>query len=103
MHRRLSYPYQYLNALIFLVFCAQAAIIAQEPIKIGKISGTVTFDGQPDEEAWNQASLFPMIVHAPNYGTEPSERSEIMIGYDQEYLWIGARLIPGREMISTWF
>ncbi|MEA3461992.1 MAG: DUF5916 domain-containing protein, partial [Bacteroidota bacterium] len=35
---------------------------------------------------------FPMIVHTPNYGAEPSELSEVMVGYDQNYLWIGARL-----------
>jgi len=92
MHRRPSYRYQYLASLIFLFFFTQAAIFAQEPVKIGKISGTITFDGRPDEDAWSQAGVFPMIVHAPNYGTEPSERSEIMVGYDQEYLWIGARL-----------
>lgn len=50
------------------------------------------FDGRPDEEAWQGTTVFPLIVHAPNFGTQPSEVSEVMVGYDQEYLWVGARL-----------
>jgi hypothetical protein len=83
---------RHLSALLFLIFLTQASLIAQDPVIIGKISGQITFDGRPDEEAWNQASVFPMIVHAPNFGTQPSETSIVMIGYDQEYLWVGARL-----------
>jgi hypothetical protein len=52
----------------------------------------VTFDGRPDEAAWKEASLFPMIVHSPNFGNEPTEASEVMVAYDQEYLWVAARL-----------
>jgi hypothetical protein len=80
------------SALLFLLIFTQASLVAQDPVIIGKISGQVTFDGHPDEESWNQTTVFPMIVHAPNFGTQPSEASIVMIGYDQEYLWIGARL-----------
>ena len=81
-----------LSALLLFVFLTSATLIAQEPIIIGKISGQVTFDGHPDEEAWSSATLFPMIVHTPNFGTQPSETSVVMIGYDQDYLWVGAKL-----------
>lgn len=79
-------------ALLFVSLLHPTKLLAQESIVIGKISGSITFDGRLDEDVWNQASVFPMIVHSPNYGTEPSEISEIMVGYDQEYLWVGARL-----------
>jgi len=81
-----------LTVLLFLAFLVPTNLLAQKSIKINKISEKLTLDGRPDEEAWKQASLFPMIVHSPNFGTEPTETSEIMVGYDQEYLWVGARL-----------
>ncbi|MDF1574085.1 MAG: DUF5916 domain-containing protein [Bacteroidales bacterium] len=68
------------------------SLFSQEPVRIGQISGPVNFDGYPDEEVWEGASKFPLVVSSPNFGAEPSERSEVMIGYDQEYLWVGARL-----------
>ncbi|TFH22697.1 MAG: hypothetical protein E4H10_13320, partial [Bacteroidia bacterium] len=87
----LSLTHKTLAVLLILVFLTPA-LISQESIKISKISSAVIFDGRPDEAAWNEATVFPMIVHSPNFGTEPSEISEIMVGYDQEYLWVGARL-----------
>jgi len=92
MQRNISFVHKSLILLLFLVLLAPMAVVSQESIKMSKISGTITFDGRPDEEAWNEASVFPMIVHSPNFGTEPTEKSEVMIGYDKEYLWIGARL-----------
>jgi len=89
------YPFFYLKYLLILaclVLLGPAKLISQESIKINRISGQVVFDGTPDEAVWNEATVFPLIVHSPNFGAEPSERSEVMIGYNQEYLWIGARL-----------
>ncbi len=78
--------------LSFLLFLLPGALLSQESIRINKISSPITFDGHPGENAWNEASVFPMIVHSPSFGTQPSEISEVMVGYNQEYLWIGARL-----------
>lgn len=64
----------------------------EEPLKIKRINSTVTFDGNPFEDEWQGLTLFTLVMHRPNYGNEPSEKSEVFIGYDDEYLWIGARL-----------
>jgi len=87
-----SFIPNYLTLIIFVVFLTPVKLLSQESFSINRMSGKIDFDGHPHEEAWNQASEFPMIVHSPNFGTQPSERSEVMIAYDQEYLWIGARL-----------
>ncbi|MCK4991629.1 MAG: carbohydrate binding family 9 domain-containing protein, partial [Bacteroidales bacterium] len=92
MQLNLSFVHKSLTVLLFLNILTPAAVVSQESLIISKISGTVNFDGTPNEEAWNETTVFPMIVSTPNFGTEPSELSEVMIGYDQEYLWIGARL-----------
>lgn len=83
---------KYLPTLLCLFFLGPANLISQESIIINSISGQIDFDGYPDEAAWKEATVFPLIVSTPNFGTEPTERSKIMIAYDSEYLWVGARL-----------
>jgi len=65
---------------------------ADDKVKISRIEGQINFDGRPSEASWETASKFPLIMHKPNFGNEPSEKTEVMIGYDNEYLWVGARL-----------
>ncbi len=76
---------------IFLVFF-DCSLSAQNPVKIKRLTGTIEFDGMPKEEAWSNVSFFTLKMHRPDYGSEPSEKSEVSIGYDDEYLWIGAKL-----------
>ncbi|MBE9518923.1 MAG: carbohydrate binding family 9 domain-containing protein [Bacteroidetes bacterium] len=81
-----------LLVLVFLISVLPAKLMSQESIKISRISAEVNFDGIPDEALWNEATVFPMVVHYPSFGAEPSEISEVMIGYDEEYLYVAARL-----------
>lgn len=98
----ISYPQQYLMtssknigsgfiiciSLILNIFNAKG----QDNIKIRRISTQIEFDGRPDEQAWKDINFYPLTMHRPNFGGEPSEKSEIMVAYDDEFLWIGARL-----------
>ncbi|MEN8202666.1 MAG: DUF5916 domain-containing protein [Bacteroidota bacterium] len=95
MNLDLTFIPKTLPVWVVLIFLAHGNVQSQESIAISKITSSVDFDGHPDEEAWNEASVFPMIVSSPNFATEPSEKSEVRIGYDQEYLWIGAKLFSG--------
>ena len=78
--------------MMVLLICFQNNSICQEAVKIKRIAGTVNFDGVPNEEIWNTLDLFPLTMHKPNYKAIPSENSDIRIGYDNEFLWIGASL-----------
>jgi len=81
---------QYL-VIVLIVFLGPVKSISQESTSINRISDQVVFDGNPDEAVWDEATVFPLVVHYPSFGAEPSELSEVMIGYTQEYLWVGAR------------
>ncbi len=70
----------------------QNNITGQEAVKIKRIISPVEFDGIPKEAAWEALDLYPVMMHKPNYGAQPSEKSEVRIGYDNEFLWIGASL-----------
>ena len=64
----------------------------QERPVIGKMNSTIVFDGIPDEEAWDALQPFPMISHMPVFGNTPSEQSVIRIGYDEQFVYVGALL-----------
>lgn len=80
----------FVPVLICLFF--QSPSFGQENIRIERLTGQVEFDGSPKESAWSGLTLFSLTMHRPNFGAAPSEESDIRIGYDDEFLWIGASL-----------
>lgn len=77
-----------LGTLIFFPYL----LMAQSPMQIQKTTGEINFDGHINENVWDTLPHLPMVVNTPNFGSQPSEESEVMITYDNEYLWVGARL-----------
>jgi hypothetical protein len=61
-------------------------------VVIPRITGTITLDGMPFEETWNAIEPLQMIMHAPVFGKPVTERTEVRIAHDDEYLYAGARL-----------
>ena len=49
---------------------------ANEPIKIQRIKSPVELDGLIDEAAWEGIRSLPMVMRIPDFGSEPSERTE---------------------------
>ncbi|HLN56091.1 MAG TPA: DUF5916 domain-containing protein [Bacteroidales bacterium] len=76
---------------LFLSFLLNQ-VSAQEPIQIKRLDDAINFDGMPRENAWSTLVKFDLTMHRPNFGSSPSEVSDIRIGYDNEFLWIGASL-----------
>jgi hypothetical protein len=62
-----------------------------EPIKIQRINLPVKLDGLSNEAAWEGIRSLPMTMRIPNFGNEPSERTEILLGYDDDYLYAAGR------------
>jgi hypothetical protein len=80
--------------IVFSFFLAlQTNLYSEGSIKIKRISGPVQFDGVPNEQLWNELEPFILTMHKPNFGSAPSEISDVRIGYDDGFLWIGARLM----------
>ncbi len=63
-----------------------------EPIKIQRIKSPVELDGLSNELAWEGKESFQMLMRTPNFGNEPSEKTEILMGYDDDYIYIAGRL-----------
>jgi hypothetical protein len=81
------------HILLYLFLCLSSKLYSQvTPIAITKINEPINFDGIVNESVWNNASLFPFYRQSPDYGKEPSEKTELRIIYDNKFLYVGAKL-----------
>jgi hypothetical protein len=83
--------------LVFAVSVINAA--AQDPLVISRLEGEIRFDGIPDEDAWNRIVPLPVTTLQPVSGREPSEKTDILIGYTNDYLWIAGRLYDSESRL----
>jgi hypothetical protein len=77
---------------------------SQTPVVIHRLSRPVTFDGLSHEEAWTDIPVLPMVMMRPHFGFPPSEKTEVLIGFDDRYLWVAGRLYdsePSRMLSSS--
>src|SRR5258705_13335524 len=55
-----------------------------------RISGSITLDGIPNEEAWNAVEWGgDFTQYQPNEGKSPSQQTNFKILYDDQFLYIG--------------
>jgi hypothetical protein len=83
-------------AVLPAVGAAQAAATADptvlvtrspEPLAVPRLHGPITLDGRPDEAAWQTALRLPAVMQTPTFGAAPSEATEFLIAYDDDYLY----------------
>ena len=89
------------RSILLLIFLTSAPLSGQyeasanlkEAVTIRKFDQPVAFDGIPDEKAWEEITPLNMVMHSPVFGKDPTEITEARIGYDDKYLYVGARLL----------
>jgi hypothetical protein len=75
----------------------------EPPVTLPRIDGIV-LDGVVDEAEWVGALQLEGVMHLPDFGAEPSERTVFYIAYDSEYLYFGCRAYdsePDQVRITT--
>ncbi len=80
----------------FLPLAVSAQMVPTEPealppLTIPRIHGPIVLDGRLDEAAWDEAARLEGVMHVPDFGAEPSERTEFLLAHDGEYLYFGCR------------
>jgi hypothetical protein len=89
----------------------------EAPWLIPQLTGPVTLDGLSNEDAWKNVKPLPLVMFIPNPGHPPTERTEILLGHDENVLYAAARCYdrePGKiqspskkrdyfESNSDWF
>lgn len=92
---------------IFIFFCllfTAEHVFSQEQISIARIDGEIKFDGIVDDACWHNIKPLQLVMHTPTFNNQPTEKSEVMLCYDNTYLYIGARLYdahPADMLISS--
>jgi hypothetical protein len=90
--------------LIAIIISIPLTAWSQERMSVPRIQGEMKFDGLVDDPCWQNVLPLPMVMHTPVFGNQPSEKTEVMICYDNTYLYVGARLWdsnPSKMLISS--
>lgn len=81
---------------VMALWWAGCSVFAQlnekQRITIPLITDPIDFDGQVNDKAWDKLTPLPLVMHAPTFGKEPSEASQIFICHTHDYIYVGARL-----------
>ncbi len=83
--------------VIFIILMTLSAITvwgeaSPAPLELTRLKGPVTLDGYSNEAAWADIPAYGMTGMIPNAGKNPSERTELFLGYDNGYIYIAGRL-----------
>ncbi len=77
---------------------------SQDPITVKKINGKIDLDGLSSEPVWNDIVSFPFVAQQPVFGAEPSEKTEVLMAYDDKYLYIAGRFydrVPEKILMTS--
>lgn len=61
-------------------------------IILPRINGSVNLDGKSSEPAWEGIRPLSFVQMEPKFGIEPSEKTEVLVAYDDQYLYMAGRL-----------
>ena len=61
-----------------------------ETLEITRIGEKIAIDGKVDEAVWQTVPTLPLTMHWPSYQGKITEKTEIRIAYDDEYIYLGA-------------
>ena len=81
---------RYVMLLLLLPSSAFAQTVAtNETMPLHRLSAPITFDGRLDDEAWKAIPSLPMTMHLPVFRGTPTQKTEIRVAYDDEYVYFG--------------
>lgn len=73
------------------VALGQAAPPAADTVVVRRLTGPIVFDGRSDEPAWADAFKMGFTVFSPVWGAAPSERTEMLLAFDDTDLYVAGR------------
>jgi hypothetical protein len=62
------------------------------PVLVRKLKLPVVLDGLSNEGAWKDVQVLPLVMMMPDFGFPASERTEVLVAFDDDYLWVAGRL-----------
>jgi hypothetical protein len=61
------------------------------PALVHRLDGPVVLDGVVNEAAWDAVAPLPLYQHGPVVGGPLTERTELLLGHDENYVYMAAR------------
>ena len=92
------------SCIIIFLLLEAIPVNSQDQLAIPLKQGEFLFDGVVDDECWRNVQSVPMVMQTPVFGEQPSERTEILFCYDNDYFYTGARLYdshPEKMLITS--
>ncbi len=87
--------------LVFILI--NQAILAQDVIiEAHKINSKITIDGVVNEPIWETIKPLVVTQKVPNSGDEPTQKTEIRIAYDDEFIYLSGKMFDNEpEKINS--
>jgi len=85
------YLHRLFPAFIALFFCPD--LVSQEVIDAPRLAGSINFDGQVDDPAWQTVPKLELKQQVPQFGQASTEISEVRLAYDDNYLFLSGKFI----------
>lgn len=76
---------------ILLIWSVSRAQPPEEAV-LPRLQGPIQLDGLSDEPAWQAIEPVPLTMHAPIFEGTMTERTEIRVAYDDDYLYVAGRM-----------
>lgn len=95
---------KYSGIILLLFLLSSQALVGQNVLTIKKINQSIDFDGLPFEDVWEKIEPYTMVQIQPVFGNEPTEKTEARVFYNDQYLFVSARLYdsqPEKIMSNT--
>jgi hypothetical protein len=88
---------RWILALSFVLSAAALAYATDasrpQPVRAVRRTGPIVVDGILDEPVWRSAdAVMAFRQNDPHQGSEPSQRTEVRIAYDDDAVYVGARM-----------
>ena len=82
-----------LPLLASLMFASTAAATTLPVVRAVRLQHPLNVDGQLDEAVWQHAAPFPdLVMSDPDQGVPARQRTVVRLAYDDDALYVGARL-----------
>ena len=82
-----------LAVLVFILFITLTNFVrAEGVIHLPRLSGPIKLDGISDEIAWQSIEPLPLTMSQPTFRGELTERTEIRVAYDNNFLYVSGCL-----------
>ncbi len=77
--------------LVIALIIFQHILLAQDIYQVSRTTEAITIDGNVDEPIWKRVEPLILTMYTPTYQGDLTERTEIRILYDDDYIYTSAR------------